>query len=97
MLRAGEFEDVIALREQDLDLLEALTRDEEYGAIFPADVIERLLEVGLIRQAPFRGFALTTRGQLIATRERMRQNRSNTFLGGLRRLGLPYPRRLSGL
>jgi len=97
MLRAGEFEDVIALREQDLDLIEALSRDQEYGATFPTDVIERLLEIGLIQQSPFRGYALTVRGQLIATRERMRQNRSNTFLGGLRRLGLPGARRLSGL
>ena len=77
--------------EREFDLLEAIGRDEEYGREHPSETIGRLLGAGLVQQSPFRGYTLTMRGQLVVRRGRMRQNRKETFLAGLARLGWRKP------
>ena len=92
MLRAGEFDDATALGDREFELLRALSRDQEYGADYPGDIVDRLVVAGLVQKSPFRGYELTPRGQLVAARGRNNQNQRQRFLSGFSKLSWPKSR-----
>jgi|GEM_PF-4912413 len=70
MLRAGEFGRLSTLGEREFDVLQALARTNENDFPESDDAIQSLLGSGLIETSPFRGFALTMRGQLVLANQR---------------------------
>jgi hypothetical protein len=73
MLRAGEFGSITSLGERESDVLQAIARTNENDFSSSDEAIQNLVELGLIEASPFRGFALTMRGQLVHANQRARR------------------------
>jgi hypothetical protein len=90
MLRAGEFRSITSLGEREFAVLQAIGLANESDFALHDGEIQRLLAAGLIQPSSFRGFDLTTRGQLVLANQRaQRMQHRNRLTQMLKRFRRP--------